>query len=97
MEKISLSDEQKTCLELAARILIRAFWLGFAALMLSFIVIIVSKDLVVKIHGSLFGVAREQLMLINYAWLGLLKLFVATVFLIPYIAIRWVLKGVAGA
>ena len=94
MEKISISDEHRTCLELTARILIRAFWLGFAALMLCFIVVLAGKNLAFKVHETLFGVTREQFILINYPAMGLLKLLVFGFFLLPYIAIRWVLKGV---
>ena len=40
----------------------------------------------------MFGLSKETLDVIHYCGMGLLKLFVFTFFLFPWLAIRWVLR-----
>ena len=40
----------------------------------------------------MFGLSKEMLDVIHYCGMGLLKLFVFTFFLFPWLAIRWVLR-----
>ena len=81
--------------ELIGRVLIRAFALGMGLLMIWFVFLLVGKDFAFRIHTALFGITEQQFMLINYAGMGLLKIFAFAVFLVPYIAIRWAMAGKA--
>ena len=79
--------------QLVASVLLRSFAVGMALLLLWFAVFLFGTDLVVAIHGRLFGVTREQLVILNYGGMGLFKLVLFAAFLIPYVAIRWALRG----
>lgn len=78
--------------QLAASVLLRCFALGMALLLFWFVFFLVGTDLAVAIHGRLFSVTREQLIMLNYVGMGLFKLVIFAVFLIPYVAIRWTLR-----
>ena len=90
---MSVNEDTKECVELIARVLIRAFAVGFIVLVIWFIVYILAKDTALRIHGGLFGITMEQIVLLNYIGMGLFKLFLFSVFLIPYVGIRWAMKG----
>jgi len=79
--------------ELAASVLLRCFALGIALMLFWLAFVLVGTDLAVAIHGRLFSVTREQFIMLNYVGMGLFKLFIFAVFLIPYVAIRWTLRG----
>ena len=89
---MSVNEDIKGCVELIARVLIRAFAAGLIFLVIWFIVFALAKDTALRIHEGLFDITMEQLILINYIWMGLFKLFLFSVFLIPYVAIRWAMK-----
>jgi len=90
---MSANEDTKGCVQLIARILIRAFAVGFIFLVIWFISFLLAKDMAFRIHGGLFSITMEQIYLINYIGMGLFKLFLFSVFLIPYVAIRWAMKG----
>jgi hypothetical protein len=90
---MSVNEDTKDCVELIARVLIRAFAAGLIFLVIWSIFFILAKDMAFKIHGGLFGITMEQIILINYVGMGLFKLILFSVFLIPYIGIRWAMKG----
>ena len=81
--------------ELTARILIRAFAVGAALLLLWLVVyLLLDKAWVAELHSKFMGttVTAQQLGEINYYGLGATKLFIYFVFLVPWLAIRWTLK-----
>ncbi len=90
---MSVNENSAACVELIARALIRAFWIGIIILGIWFIFFILAEGAGFKIHEGLFGITMEQITLINYGLMGLFKLFLFLAFLIPYIAIRWAMKG----
>jgi len=79
--------------DFVASVLLRSFALGMALMLLWLGVFLFGMDMVVAIHGRLFGVTREQLVILNYGGMGLFKLVLFAAFLIPYAAIRWTLRG----
>ena len=83
----------KECVEFISRVLIRAFAIGLIFLVIWAIVFIFGKDMAFRIHGGLFGITMEQIVLLNYIGMGLFKLFLFSVFLIPYVGIRWAMKS----
>ena len=92
---MSIDESTRARAELVGAVLIRAFWLGVGVLLLWFALILALGDLAFRIHSSMFDITKQQFVLLNYAGMGLLKLFVFCVFLIPYIAIRLALKSAA--
>ena len=81
--------------ELTARILIRAFAVGATLLLLWLVVfLLLDKAWVAELHSKFMGttVTAQQLGEMNYYGLGVTKLFIYFVFLVPWLAIRWTLK-----
>ena len=78
-------------LETTSKLLIRCFWIGFAALTLWGLMYLVSADLKYGILEDLFGVTAHEFDVINYSAIIITKAFVFFAFLFPYIAIRMVL------
>ena len=76
-----------------ANILLRCWIIGFGLLLLSLVVFLLTGKIIDDIHGRLFGLSPHELDLIIYCGLGLFKLFVLIFFLLPWIAIRLVLRG----
>ena len=65
---------------------------GFHRLFLWLGAITLAGDLVLGVHGDMFGLTRPQLNLIHYCGMGLTKLIVGLLFFIPWVSIRLVLK-----
>lgn len=80
-------------LEVIARILLRCWILGFILVLFWWGAITLAGDLVLGIHGDMFGLTRPQLNVIHYCGMGLTKLAVGLFFFIPWIAIISVLKA----
>ena len=78
-------------LETTSKLLIRCFWIGFAALTLWGLMYLVSGDLKYGMLEDLFGVTPHEFDVINYSAIIITKAFVFFGFLFPYIAIRMVL------
>jgi hypothetical protein len=88
-----VNEDTKECVELVARVLIRAFAAGLIFLVIWFIFFLLAKDMAFRIQEGLFGITMEQIVFINFIGMGLFKLFIFSVFLIPYVAIRWAMNG----
>jgi len=79
-------------LETAARILLRSAALG-ALLLLVWALQFVAAPGLIQAQGKWIGLSEHEMSLINYCGLGLLKILVLVLFVIPYIAVRLVLAG----
>jgi hypothetical protein len=79
--------------DVLAKVLLRCTILGFLLLLFWFGVIMIAKDLTFAVHGSMFHVSYHELEVIHYCGMGLLKLVIGCCFLIPWIAIRMVVKS----
>jgi hypothetical protein len=71
-----------------ARILLRCIFLGFALLLIWFILILVGGNVAFEIHSKLFDITRHDFDLMHYWGMGLTKIFIMVFFVIPFIAIR---------
>ncbi len=89
---MSVNENSKEQLELISGVLIKAFAAGLIILVVWVIFSIFGAEAAFKIHEEMFGIAAEKLMVINYAGMGLFKLFLFSFFLLPYIGIRWKIK-----
>jgi hypothetical protein len=75
-----------------ARILLRCFVLGYFFLLLWFVVYLFAGDVIYGVGGKLFGLAPHEVDMINYCGMGVVKIAVVLFFLVPYVAIRLVLR-----
>ena len=58
----------------------------------SFVVFMLTNEMIYEIHGKMFGLSEHELDLMFYCSMGFFKLFVFIFFLIPWLAIRMVLR-----
>jgi len=79
-------------LEALSSILIRCFVIGAIFNMLWFIFFLLSGDLGYTIHAKWFQISRHEYDLLNYYGMVFVKGFIFLLFLLPYIAIRMVLR-----
>ena len=70
-------------------VLLRCIIWSFALLLLWLGALLVASDFVLGIHSRMFGIDRNDLLLIHYCAMGLFKLLVFVTFVIPYLAIRF--------
>ena len=76
--------------ETLAKVLLRCGVLGYVLLLLSVGVILIAGDPIYRL--SLFGLSKHELELIIYECIVLMKVIVLLFFLIPWLAIRLVLR-----
>lgn len=88
----TMTDSTRNFLDILARVLIRCWFLGTLLLLFSFAVFMLAGTIIDDLHGRWFGVTPHELDLIIYCGLGLQKLVVNSFFLLPWLAIRWVLS-----
>ena len=86
-----MTDSTRDFFDTLAKVLIRCWLLGTLLLLFSFVVFMLTGDIIDDIHGRWFGVTPHELDLIIYGGMGLHKLCVNVFFLFPWLAIRWVL------
>jgi hypothetical protein len=61
-------------------------------MLFSFVLFMLTGEIIDEIHGKMFGLSAHELDLIIYCWFGLFKLFVFIFFLFPWIGIKLVLR-----
>ena len=86
-----MTDSTRDFFDTLAKVLIRCWLLGTLLLLFSFVVFMLTGEIIDDIHGRWFGVTPHELDLIIYCGMGLHKLVVNLFFLFPWLAIRWVL------
>ena len=84
--------ETHDLLDAVAKVLIRCFFLGYLFLLLWFGVYLLAGDLIYRMNGPLFGLSQHEMNLMHFCGIVLVKCFVFLVFLLPYLAIRLVLR-----
>lgn len=91
-----MTDANRDSLETIARVLLRCWLLGFGLLLVWFAAtqVVAMNKFVHELHTSMFGLSTHEVDLIFYCGMGLLKLCVLTLFFIPWLAIRLVLRSV---
>jgi hypothetical protein len=75
-----------------AKVLLRCGIFGYLLLLLGAGVILIAGDSIYRINGNLFGLSKHELELIIYECIVLMKVIVLMFFLIPWLAIRLVLR-----
>ncbi len=79
-------------LDHVAEILIRCFWYSMALLVVSLLIFMVAGDAAFEAHSMMFGISKHEFVLMYYYGTAFMKITILIFFLIPYIAIRVVLK-----
>ena len=77
--------------ETLSKVLLRCWIFGFLFVTFWFAMYMLAGEFLYQVHGNWFGMTRHEIDLIFYCGMGLLKIFVITFFLIPWLAIRLVL------
>jgi hypothetical protein len=88
----TMSDQTTELLEAVSKILLRCWILGFLLLMIWFGIFMLAPTVIYSLHGSMFGLSPQGINLIHYCGMGLFKIFVLILFLLPWMSIRMVLK-----
>ena len=87
-----MTESTRDFFETLAKVLLRCWVIGFLLLLFSFVVFMLTGEIIDEIHGKMFGLSAHELDLIIYCGLGLFKLFVLIFYLFPWIAIKLVLR-----
>lgn len=85
-------DGYRECLEMMAQVLIRCFVGGVILLLVWFLVYLTATDWLYATNARWFNITREQFVLVNFCGIAAVKIFVYVAFLIPYIAVRLVIR-----
>ena len=86
------SNQVHELLEALAKVLLRCFVLGFVLLLIWFGAYLLAGDLIFRINGPLFGLSQHEMDLMHFYGIVFVKCCVLLFFLMPYIAIRLVLR-----
>ena len=92
----TMIDSTRDFFDTLSKVLIRCWIFGVLLLLFSFVMFMLTKEIIDDIHGRMFGVSPHELDLIIYCGMGLHKLCVNLFFLFPWLAIRWVLRKAKG-
>ena len=87
-----MTESTRDFFDTLAKVLLRCWIICIALGLFSFVVFMLTGEIIDDIHGKMFGVSPHELDLIIYCGLGLLKLFSQVFFLIPWVAIKLVLR-----
>ena len=92
MESKAMNDKHDQ-LEYLARVLIRCFLLSVALLAFWGVCFLVIDDWAYGFHSRFFEMTRPQFDLIMYCGMAFVKLSAFVFFLVPYVALRLVLRA----
>jgi hypothetical protein len=90
------STDLEDILTVLAKILLRCFVLGFVFLTFWFALYMAAANFMYSVHGSMFNLTPHDIDIMNYYGMAYFKLTVFVLFLIPYIAVRLVLRSLKG-
>jgi len=79
-------------LQTVATILLRSFLFGLAILVVWFFLYLITPNWMYELNASWFNVGKRDFDLINYFGIGFFKISIILFFLLPYLAIRSMLR-----
>ncbi|MFH2138077.1 MAG: DUF6868 family protein [Candidatus Omnitrophota bacterium] len=85
-------DKKFECLEKKAGVLGWCFVLSMVLVFWWFIMMVFAGDFIYGMHSKFFAMSRETFNAIHYSGIAILKTMIFILFLVPYIAIKIVLK-----
>jgi hypothetical protein len=86
------SVETLETLETVSRVLWRCAVIGYIILVIWFVAIIIPGSPIYTLHGQMFDLTAHECALLHFGLMGAFKIAVMTFFLIPWVAIRLVLR-----
>ena len=87
-----MNDSTQGLFDTLAKVLLRCWIFGFVLLLIWFGFYVLLGDVIHGLHGNMFGLSKNELNVIHYCGMGLLKLLVFVFFLFPWLAIKMVLS-----
>ncbi len=87
-----MSETTREMLDTLGRVLLRCWILGFVLQVITFGGVLLMREVVYDLYATLFGLSNFESGMVIVGYLALLKLCVLVFFLIPWLAIRLVLK-----
>ena len=94
---MSNSSNGPATLDYLAEILIRCFWYSVILLTISVLIFLVAGDVAYEMHSMMYDITKHEFVLMYYYAVAFMKILMILFFLIPYIAIRVVLKKYSAA
>lgn len=88
-----MNESTRELFDTLAKVLIRCWFFGVLLLLFSFVMFMLTGDIIDEVHGGMFGLSLHELDLIIYCGMALHKLFLNVFFLFPWLAIRLVLRA----
>ena len=89
----ALSDETVNNLDVIAAILIRCFVITVGAMLFTWAVWLVLGDVIHSVHSQLYEITRKEFDLYFLYTMTFLKALNILFFGIPFVAIKWYLRG----
>lgn len=90
-----MNENTRELLQAVEKVLLRCFLGSFVILFIWLLATLFMRDLIHSLHGDMFGLTAHELDLIFYCGMGLMKLAAFSLFLLPWLSIKMVLKKVA--
>ena len=86
------ADEMSNGLDVVAEILLRCFLFSLALLIVWFVSYVAGGDWIYSIHSKSFDLSKHEFAMMNYYGMALVKLCAIVFFLLPYGAIKLMLR-----
>ncbi len=87
-----MNNQIRECFDAVASVLLRCWLLGFGVLLFGFFAIELFRKPIYEMHVAMFGLSHHEMDLIIYGALGVIKIGVIMLFLIPWVSIKLVLR-----
>jgi hypothetical protein len=78
--------------DVLAKVLLRCGLFAYLLLILTVAIYLLAGDVIVRLNADLFGLSKHELDLVIYGCIVVIKLVAILFFLIPWLAIRLVLR-----
>ena len=86
------ADEMSNVLDVVAEIFLRCFLFSLALLIVWFVSYVAGGDWICSIHSNWFDLSKHEFAMMNYYGMALVKLCAIVFFLLPYGAIKLMLR-----
>ena len=86
------NERSDVFLKTVATILLRSFLFGLALLLLWFLLYLITPNWMFELNANWFNVSKGDFDLINYFGMGFFKISIILFFLLPYLAIKSMLR-----
>ena len=90
------NERNNIFLQTVASILLRSFLFGLAFLLLWFLLYVVAPGWMFNMNARWFNIDKRDFELINYFGIGFVKIVIFLFFLLPYLAIKSMLRKGTG-